>query len=219
MRRKLFLLLMLIPAIVWLSGGCSKKPAQETIPAREVTECTETISAPSDTTSTFTFTLRDDLEKTTVPEAEDIMGMPVPTPLCLPDGYEIKETYIRDNPENLLYNDVLLLISDETIQHQGSDTNTKLVIDISFGCGPPMRPEPELGIEGVRIRDNPRTSGAFISNESITGGDHNELLYQFKPSFWNPKISDYNECLDIKIMSITDIPKEDLVKIAASTLY
>lgn len=212
MRRKLFLLLMLIPAIFWLSGGCSEKPI------REVTECTETISAPSDTTSTFTFTLEDNLEKITVQEAEDIMGMPIPTPLCLPDGYEIKETYIKE-PECFCGNEVLLLISDEIIEHQGFDTTTKIVIRVTYGCGPPMRPEPDLGIEGVRIRDNPRTSGAFISNESITGGDHNELLYQFKPSSWNPEISDCIECFDIVIMSIRDIPKEDLVKIAASTLY
>ena len=61
--------------------------------------------------SAFTSPLETSAQKTTLEEAGNILGVPMPAPAYLPEGYEIRETYINDR-------EVTLLISDEAIERK-----------------------------------------------------------------------------------------------------
>ncbi|GAI42027.1 unnamed protein product, partial [marine sediment metagenome] len=66
--------------------------------------------------STFTIPLALTVQKTTLEEASNIVGLAVPVPTYLPESYEVQEVYLR--PMTSGPPGVILLISDREIERK-----------------------------------------------------------------------------------------------------
>lgn len=156
--------------------------------------------------SAFTSPLESSAQKTTMEEAGSILGVPIPAPTYLPEGYEIQETYINER-------EVTLLISDETIertlvtgeeatdvdsQHYEVKCKMRLVIRWYPEGGVPVR----LPVEKVQINER----WGFIQDR----GDHNALWWD-----WFPE-QGKSAMFEMVLAAGKGIPKEELVKVAES---
>jgi len=156
--------------------------------------------------SAFTSPLEPSTQKTTLEEAGNILGVPIPVPAYLPEGYEIRETYINDR-------EVTLLISDEAIERTlvtGEDTEVsgsqrydvkckmRLVVRWYPEGGVPVR----LPVEKVQINE----SWGFLQDR----GDHNALWWDLSPEQDKPAM------FEMVLATGKGIPKEELVKVAES---
>jgi len=156
--------------------------------------------------SAFTSQLDPSARKTTLEEAGNILGVPIPVPAYLPEGYEIRETYINDR-------EVTLLISDEAIERklvtgeeamgagpQRYDVKCKMRLVMRWypGGGVPVR----LPVEKVHINE----SWGFLQDK----GDHNALWWDWFPEQGNSAM------FEIVLAAGKGIPKEELVKVAES---
>jgi hypothetical protein len=156
--------------------------------------------------STFTSPLEPSTQKTTMEEAGNILGVPLPVPAYLPEGYEIQDTYINER-------EVTLLISDETIERklvaEGEAMGTvsqryevkckmRLVMRWYPEGGVPVR----LPVEKVQINE----SWGFLQDR----GNHNAL--------WWDLFSEQGEeaMFEMVLAAGKGITKDELVKVAES---
>ena len=162
-------------------------------------------------TATFTSPLELNAQKVTLEEASKIMGVTVPVPTYLPEGYEIQEVYVTSEHE------VTLLISDEVIEKKlvgkqvVTDVGTVVTpqrYDVKCKMRMIMRWSPEGGVpiklpvEKVRIDG----SWGFLQDR----GDHRALWWEWFPEPGKPAM------FELVLAASKKISKEELVKVAES---
>jgi hypothetical protein len=146
--------------------------------------------------------------RTTIEDASERIGINVPAPTYLPEGYEIKEVYIKERNHDTV-DHVVLLISDEDIIWQGDEYQCKTKIEIIYGFMPGLKIEygkfVKIGEKGVQ-----EVWGYLLGEED----DNYQLWYQ-----WNPVSRGQADFFTMAITAYTGISEEELLKIAESTLY
>lgn len=70
-----------------------------------------------------------DYQKVTFQEAESMVGESIPNPTYLPEGYEIQEVYIAENPGGFQWV-IHMVISDEAIERKGDSITTKMMFSV-----------------------------------------------------------------------------------------
>jgi hypothetical protein len=143
--------------------------------------------------ATFTSTLDlNDYQKTTLEEAGNIIGLTVPTPTYLPEGYEIQEVYIEDTGSSTEWI-VVILISDEEIEWIGNEYQCQMRITVYWhdvgGLKMPWAERVEIG-----------DSYGMLEKEK----DHNDLSWIIRPG------------RKLVLSASKNIPKGELVKVAES---
>jgi hypothetical protein len=156
--------------------------------------------------ATFSSPLEPSAQKITMEEAGNILGVPIPVPTYLPEGYEIQETYVNNR-------EVTLLISDEPVERKlvtgeeaigaGSQRyevkcKMRLVMRWYPEGGVPVR----LPVEKVKINEG----WGFLQDR----GDHNALWWD-----WFPEQGE-EAMFEMVLAAGKGIPKEELVKVAES---
>jgi hypothetical protein len=136
--------LSLIPMGLML-GGCAQQPAepaqQPTITPDQTTEPAEPSIQPTEKNgewSTFTTTIPDRYEMTTLEEIPSLIGARIPLPTYLPEGCDIKEVHVA-NVEYGEFAEVLLIISDRDVEHIDNEVECIMALHIKWS------PEPFLG--------------------------------------------------------------------------
>lgn len=165
--------------------------------------------------NTFTVALELSTQKATLEEASSIIGMAIPLPIYLPEGYGIREIYLQpmmSGPPR-----VILLISDR-------ETEKKLVTHTD-AAGTRQRYELRCRItmsirwdsDGFLIPPAKVPGTSVEINESwgkiMRQDDSNELWWTWRP---NP---DDEGLFELVISANKDVPEEGLVKIAESVQY
>jgi hypothetical protein len=143
--------------------------------------------------ATFTGTLDlNDYQKTTLEEAGNIIGLTVPMPTYLPEGYEVQEVYIKDTGNSTEWI-VALLISDGEIEWIGNEYQCQMRITVYWrdvgGLKMPWA-------ERVKIGDG----YGMLEKEK----DHNDLSWIIRPG------------RKLVLSAGKDIPTKELTKIAES---
>jgi hypothetical protein len=120
--------------------------------------------------STFTDTLDpNDYQKTTLEEASNIIGLAVPTPTYLPEGYEVREVYIKDTGDSTEWI-IVLLISDGGIEWKGTEYQCKMRLTVYWrdagGLKMPWAKRVQIG-----------DSYGMLEKEK----DHNDLSWIIQP--------------------------------------
>jgi len=156
--------------------------------------------------SKFTSPLEPSAQKTTLEEASNILGAPVPVPAYLPEGYEIQEVYINER-------EVTFLISDEAIERtlvtgeEAEDADSQRY-EVKCKMRLAMRWYPEGGVpvrlpvEKVKINEN----RGFLQDR----GDHNALWWDLSSE------QDEEAMFEMVLAAGKGTPKEELVKVAES---
>lgn len=157
-------------------------------------------TTPRSYTSMFTTGLTPAAQKISLEEAADIIGVGVPVPTYLPAGFEIQEVYIQDSYE------VKLIISDQEVEdkklvspgHYGVQCKMALIVRW-------LSPDaPDIKIPDGRVEFN-GSAGWFVEH-----ADRNTLcwnLYETVPP---------EGFFELVLVAIKEIPKRELVKVAAS---
>lgn len=130
------------------------------------------------------------LPEVSLDKASDILGVAIPVPTYLPEGYEIRKVYLEENI-------VTLLISEE---QDGADLQGKMKIDIAWNSSQTFE-SIKLPFEMVEI-DN-HTSGFIMQRKT-----RNELWWQ-----WFPDPGDKG-WFEFMISASKEVSKEELVKVA-----
>lgn len=143
--------------------------------------------------TTFTGTLDlNDYQKTTLEEAGNTIGMTVPMPTYLPEGYEVQEVYIKDTGNSTEWI-VVLLISGGEIEWIGNEYQCQMRITVYWrdvgGLKMPWA-------ERVKIGD----SYGMLEKEK----DRNDLSWIIRPG------------CKLVLSAGKDIPTKELTKIAES---
>jgi hypothetical protein len=146
--------------------------------------------------------------RTTVEDASERIGIDVPAPAYIPEGYEIKEVYIKER-NHATVDKIVILISDEEIIWQGDEYQCKIRISIEYGSLIGLKIEEGKSIKIGEVREW-EVWGYLLGEE----GDHYQLWYQ-----WNPGSRGQAEIFEMAITAYTVISEEELLKIAESTLY
>lgn len=164
--------------------------------------------------ATFTSPLSLDAQKVSLEEAGSIIGVIVPVPAYLPEGYKIQETYVTNERE------VTILISDEVIEKklvgkqvvtdvgtvvtpQRYDVKSKMRMIIRWypeGGGPIKLP-----VEKVQINEG----RGFLQGR----GDHRALWWDWFPEPDKPAM------FELVLAASKRISKEELVKVAESVQW
>jgi len=146
--------------------------------------------------------------RTTVEYAGKRIGVDVPAPTYLPDGYEIKEVYLKER--NHGSNDsVILLISDDEIIWQDDDYQCKIRMSIVYGS--------LVGLKMPWARDVMlgEIGGYGVVGHLVEEEDGcNSLWYQ-----WYPDPHGHYEGWEIIISTAVVISDEELIQMAESTLH
>ena len=189
------------------------------VPVLLVMSSLSACSAPSENVdqigSTFTVPLELTVEKTTLKEAGNIVGLTVPVPTYLPKNYEIQEIYLMPMVSGPL--GVMLLISDRRIERrlvtltnaagtrrQYYDFLPRMAMSIrwnSDGFLIPPKISSDMG-RGVNINEG---TGLLIWGE-----ESNDLWWT-----WHPDPNDKG-LFEFEISVSKDFPEEELVRIAES---
>lgn len=143
--------------------------------------------------ATFTGTLDlNEYKKTTLEEAGNIIGLTVPMPTYLPEGYEVQEVYIKDTGNSTEWI-IVLLISDEEIEWIGDEYQCQMRITVYWhdagGLKMPWAERVEIG-----------DSYGMLEKEK----DHNDLSWIIRPG------------RKLVLSASKNISKEELVKVAES---
>jgi len=144
--------------------------------------------------ATFTDTLDlNDYQKTTLEEAGNIIGLAVFTPTYLPEGYEVREVYIKDTGDSTEWI-VVLLISDGGIEWKGKEYQCNMRLTVYWhdvgGLKMPWADRVQIG-----------DSYGMLEKEK----DHNDLSWIIQPG------------RKLVLSAGKGIPAKELIKIAAST--
>ncbi len=158
-------------------------------------------------------------EETNLEDATNIIGLTLPLPTYLPEGYEIREVYIWAEGR-----DLILLISDKEIEKElvtftvyagGTPYQTrqrwdcKCKMEMIIGC-------PAGG--GLKMPWAERVEIGQIPGRWVTGDESNSLWWQIKAT---PGEEDLVEIASFEIVlrAGKNISKEEMVKIAESSLW
>ncbi len=164
--------------------------------------------------NTFTVVLELSNQKATLEEAGSIMGVSVPVPAYLPEGYGIREIYLQpmmSGPPG-----VMILISDRETEkklvthtdaagtRQQYELRCRMTMSIrwdsdGFLIPPAKAPVPK---RGVKVNES---DGLLMIED-----DTNNLWWTWRPD------PDDEGLFELKISANKDIPEEELVKIAES---
>ena len=164
--------------------------------------------------STFTVPLGLTVQKTTLKEVSNIIGLAVPVPTYLPESYEVQEVYLRpmmSGPPG-----VILLISDREIEkklvthtdaagtRQHYDLQCRMTMSVRWDSDGHLLP-PKISSSmgrGVNINEG---SGLLIWGE-----ESNDLWW-----IWHPDPNDEG-LFELEISVSKDFPEEELVRVAES---
>ena len=133
-----------------------------------------------------------DLPELSLDEASDILGVNVPVPTHLPEGYEIQKVYLEENI-------VTLVVSGEQFQ---ADLEWGMKIDVVWNNSPVFEPI-ELPFERIEIDGN--ITGFIMQRETV-----NELWWE-----WSPDPGDEG-WFEFMIGAEKAISVEEMVKVAKS---
>jgi hypothetical protein len=143
--------------------------------------------------ATFTDTLDlNDYQRTTLEEAGNIIGLTVPTPTYLPEGYEVREVYIKDTGDSTEWI-IVLIISDDGIEWKGMEYQCKMRFIVYWHDAGGLKMP---WAERVQIGD----SYGMLEKEK----DHNDLSWIIQPG------------RKLMLSAGKDIPARELTKIAES---
>lgn len=147
-------------------------------------------------------------QKTTLQEASSIIGVTVPLPSYLPEGYEVREIYVEDSTVRLLISDKetekkLVTHTDAAGTRQRYEFRCRMTMSISWfsEMGIPIR----LPVKQVKINE----STGFLQDRS----DHNALWWNWYPNPGEPGM------FELVISANKEIPEEELVKVAESVQW
>ena len=164
--------------------------------------------------STFTIPLELTVQKATLEEASNIVGLTVPVPTYLPESYEVQEVYLlpmMSGPPG-----VMLLISDREIKRklvthtdaastrQLYELQCRMTMSVRWdgdGFLLPPKISSSMG-RGVNINEG---SGLLIWGE-----ESNDLWW-----IWHPDPNDEG-LFELEISVSKDFPEEELVRVAES---
>ena len=187
-------LIILLVLLVWPSiGGCNSSPST-------VSNSNTIQETTIDYSDLFiTGELPADSLKITLSETESMLGQELPVPVYLPQGYEIKEIY------HCLYNDFLVLISDQSVQWTGNQYHCHLAFYTQWGS----MAAGFKWLEG-EVQYLPGTNNLSV----LVNEDDEQIL-------WWQNYSTYKEGYERKtaILSLYanwKFPKNELIRIAVS---
>ena len=127
-----------------------------------------------------------------IDEASDILGVNVPVPTYLPEGYQIRNVYLEENI-------VTLVISGEQV---GADLQWGMKINIVWNNSHTFEPI-ELPFERIVINDS--ITGFIMQREIV-----NELWWEWSPDPWD------EGWFEFMISAEKAITEEEMVKVARS---
>jgi hypothetical protein len=164
--------------------------------------------AQQESPDTYTSILELYVQKATLVEAAKIIGITIPVPAYLPDGYEIQEIYVQDRSVRLFISDRqiekrLVTHSDAAGTRQRYEVQTKMEMSVSWS--PDFMIPVRLPEEKVDIKDRP---GYLMEMET-----HKRLLWNWLPS------SDELGMFEIGLEANREISKEELIKVAESVRF
>lgn len=144
-------------------------------------------------------------QKTTLQEASSIIGVTVPLPSYLPEGYEVREIYVEDSTVRLLISEKetekrLVTHTDAAGTRQRYEFRCRMTMSISWfsEMGIPIR----LPVKQVKINE----STGFLQDRS----DHNALWWNWYPNPGEPGM------FELVISANKEIPEKELVEVAES---
>jgi len=181
MRKWLWLVLTFALAALFMSG-CQSGPA------------------------TFTEVLELSAQRVTLTEASETVGWEIPVPAYLPEGYEIREVYLRDSS-------IRILISDEAIE--------KELVTHTDAAGTRQRYEYQSKMEmGISWHSQGVAGGLKLPGDRVNigeaqgvifdAGDHYDLWWQPRPDAEQP--GQYEMVLSASKL----FKKDELVRITES---
>ena len=147
-------------------------------------------------------------QSTNIKDASNLIGVKIPEPAYLPEGYEIQEVYVKKRGNNTV-DKIVLLISDEEIEWHGDEYQCKMEIWITYGIVIGLKMPWARGVKIGEIGE--REIWGHLLDKEV---DYYELWYQ-----WQPDSHEWNEWFEIVISAGKEILPEELVKVAKSTLY
>jgi hypothetical protein len=158
--------------------------------------------------TTFTEPLELTAQKATLEEASSIIGVTVPVPTYLPEGYEIQEVYLDDSTARLFISDEeiekkLVTHTDAAGTRQRYEVQCKMEMSVRWypEGGAPIK----LPVEKVQVNEK----RGFLQDR----GDHRALWWDWFPEPGKPAM------FELVLAASKRISKEDLVKIAESVLF
>ena len=164
--------------------------------------------------STFTIPLEFTVQKTTLEEASNIVGLAVPVPTYLPESYEVQEVYLipmMSGPPG-----VMLLISNRKIEkklvthtdaagtRQLYELQCRMTMSIRWVSDGHLIPPKISGSMGRGVNIN-EGSGLLIWGE-----ENNDLWWTWYPD------PNGEGLFELEISVSKDFPEEELVKVAES---
>ncbi len=182
LRKRLWLAASLLVVMALLFGGCQSDTFADEIPF--------------------------EARKITLNEADSIIGMALPAPTYLPEGYKIQEVYVVDSTVVLLISDKeiekeLVSYTDASGNRQRYDFQSKMEMNVRWYSegGIPVR------LPGEKVEFN--GYWGWILDE----GDHNTLWWNWYPD------PDKSGMFELVLSASKGISKRALVRVAASTTY
>ncbi len=155
---------------------------------------------------TFTEVLELSAQRVTLAEAGETIGWDIPVPAYLPEGYEIKEVYVRDGSISLLISDEV--IGKEMVTHtdaagtrQRYEYQSKMEMSISWHS---------QGIAGGLKLPGDKVNIGEAHGVIFDAGDHYNLWWQPRP---DPEQSGQYE---IVLSASKGFKKDELVRVAES---
>lgn len=143
--------------------------------------------------------LPSDFRKTTIRELELLLGQKLPVPTYLPSDYGIQEVYYAQRPQDIPpTTTIYLLISDQEVTWIGNRYTCRLVLEIDWNAT-------SLGLKEPWAEYVPAIQGRL-------GEVDDEYILRWEiwgvPESW---------VSTLRLYASQELPKEELIKIAAST--
>lgn len=165
----------------------------------------------------FTDTLELTAEKTTIEEASNALGIPVPMPAYLPETFKYQEVYLEGSAVRIIFSNVdikkeIITPSGVSETYQQYEFRCQMEIEIVWGSqGIPGGLKYIAGGEGIieGIEINP-SRGIAMSSLIVDKESHNELWWE-----WRPDPSERG-MFRIGIAANKSITKDELVNVAES---
>ena len=133
-----------------------------------------------------------ELPEVSIDEASDILGVAVPVPTYLPEGYVVRKVYLEENI-------MTLIISGEQVR---ADLQWGMKINVIWNSSEVFEPI-KLPFNRIEIDDN--ISGFIMQREIV-----NELWWEWSPDSGNEGWFEFLICAE------KSITKEEMVKVARS---
>ena len=155
--------------------------------------------------ATYTSVLELNAQKTTLEEASNVLGVPMPVPTYLPVGYEIREVYVQDRTVRLLISDEaigrkLVTHTDAAGTRQRYEVQCKMEMSVRWypEGGAPIK----LPVEKVQINE----SRGFLQDR----GDHRAIWWDCFPE------PGQEGMYELVLAASKRVSKAELIKVAES---